>query len=162
MYYSNALICCDNGISNGISVCLFHVVLCLLFYLPVPQPTLAIVPNLQRAYNGTNFSLTCIITLNDAVDSPVSVEGMWMKGSDILQTSGDSCIEVSNTTAVDSTYEVTLSFNPLGNETRDGGNYICNATVEAQPGSANTQFVQGNTGLREYELLVDGKLVYIY
>ena len=143
-------------------MCLIHVVLCLLFYLPVLQPTLAIAPNLQPAYNGTNFSLTCIITLNDAVDTPVSVEGMWMRGSDILQTSGDSCIEVSDTTAVDSTYEVTLSFNPLGNETRDGGSYTCNATVEPQPGSANAQFVQGNSGLREHELLVDGKLVLIY
>ena len=147
--------------SNRICVCIIHVVLCLLFYLPVPQPTLAIAPNLQCAYNGTNFSLTCIITLNDAVDSPVSVEGMWMRGSDILQTSGDFCIEVSNTTAVDSTYEVTLSFNPLGNETRDGGDYTCNATVEAQPDSANAQFVRGNSGLREYKLLVDGKLVLI-
>ena len=132
------------------------------FYLPVPQPTLAIVPNLQPTYNGTNFSLTCILTLNDAVDTPVSVEGMWMRGSDILQTSDDSCIEVLDTTVVDSTYEVTLSFKPLGNETRDGGSYTCNATVEPQPDSANAQFVQGNSGLREYELLVDGKLVYIY
>ena len=160
MYEAILLKCSNNGISSGISVCIIHVVLCLLFYLPVPQPTLAIAPNLQSAYNGTNFSLTCIITLNDAVDTLVSVEGMWMKGSDILQTSGDSCIEVSNTTAVDSTYEVTLSFSPLGNETRDGGNYTCSATVE--PGSANAQFVQGNSGLREYELLVDGKLLYIY
>ena len=135
------------------------VVWCLLFYLPVPQPTLAIVPNLQRAYNGTNFSVTCIITLDNAVGTAVSVEGMWMNGSDILQTSGDSCIEVSDTTEVDSMYEVTLSFNPLGNETRDGGNYICNATVEPQPDSANAQFVQGNSDLREYELLVDGKLL---
>ena len=138
------------------------VVWCLLFYLPVPQPTVAIAPNLQPAYNGTNFSLTCIITLDGAVDTSVSVEGMWMKGSDILQTSGDSCIEVSNTTSVDSTYEVTLSFSPLGDETRNGGNYTCSATVEPQPGSANAQFVQGNSGMREYELLVDGKLVYIY
>ena len=161
-YYSNALICCDNGISNGISVCKIHVVLCLLFYLPVPQPTLAIVPNLQPAYNGTSFSLTCIITLDDAIDTSVNVEGMWMKGSDILQTSGDSCIDVSDTTAVDSAYEVTLSFNPLGNETRDGGNYTCSATFEPQPDSVNAQFVQGNSALREYELLVDGKLVYFY
>ena len=142
-----------------------HVVLCLLFYLPVPQPTLAIVPNLQRAYNGTIFSLTCIITLNDAVDSPVSVAGMWLKGSDTLQTSGDSCVEVSDTTPVDtsdSTYKVTLFFNPLGNETRDGGGYTCSATVVLQPGSTNAQFVRGNTGRKDYELVVDGKLVYIY
>ena len=145
--------------SNGISVCMIHVVLCLLFYLPVPQPTLAIAPNLQPAYNGTNFSLTCIITLNDAVDSPVSVEGMWMKGSDTLQTSGDSCIEVSDTIAVDSTYEVSLSFKPLGNETRDGGSYTCSATVEPQPGSTNAQFVRVNSGMRDFEILIDGKLV---
>ena len=84
-----------------------------------------------------------------------------MKGSDTLQTSDDTCIEVSDTTAVgtsDSMYEVTLSFNPLGNETRDEGNYTCTATVGPQQDSANAEFVRGSSNGRVYELLVDGKL----
>ena len=111
----------------------------------------------RPAYNGTNFTLTCTITLNEAVDTSVNVVDTWTKDGDSMALENEECIDISNakSTSTSNVYVTTLTFNPLGNETRHGGSYACNANVEPNPDST---FVQGNSNTMDYVLIVEGKL----
>ena len=122
----------------------------------VPAPTVTISPVQPQPYNGTYFDLSCTITLDPAVNTAVNVTGTWSKSGIELTTDDTTCITISETRLVTtnpSTYQTLLQFEPLGNNSTDGGLYICEATVVPYP---DTRFVANTSMREEYELDVQG------
>ena len=97
----------------------------------VPAPDIAI--SLRRPpIAGTLFIMTCTITLDQAVDTPVVVEGNWDRNTTFSLENSRTNI---NATRRDSEYAyvTTVEINPLSsNMDEDDGDYICEATVTPQ------------------------------
>ena len=110
---------------------------------------------MQPAINGTNVNLTCTITLDSSVDTKVQVSATWLKSSTVLTTSSNTTT-VSDVQAVDPlTYQTLLQFEPLGNNSRNGGHYLCEATVTPFPGLTYIRSVSNNDS---FFLSVAGKI----
>ena len=149
------------SVRNCVMWCCLHDYLTLSSLSAVPAPTVTISPVQPQPYNGTYFNLSCTITLDPAVNTAVNVTGTWSKSGNELTTDDTTCITISETRLVTtnpSTYQTLLQFEPLGNDSTDGGSYICEATVIP----SDAQFVT-NTSMRdEYELDVQGNPTYIH
>ena len=111
--------------------CKMFVVIVLFSCLHVvPAPDIAI--SLRPPIAGTLFIMTCTITLDQAVDTPVVVEGNWTRNTTFSLENSRTNI---STTRRDSefVYVTTLEINPLSsNMDEDDGDYICEATITPQ------------------------------
>ena len=102
-------------------------------------------------YNGTVFTLTCTIGVDENVDTSVNVDGVWIRGDDLL--ANDSNINISGTSLIrDMTYATTLTFSPLRNNSVDTGEYTCTATVISP-----SQYIIYNSNSDTLQLDVVGK-----
>ena len=125
------------------------------FCSTVPAPTIDIT-TMQPTYNGTNVTLTCTIRLNTAVDSAVNVSGAWQKSTNVLTTSNTTSITVSETQVIEHlTYQTLLQFEPLRNNSMDGGVYVCEATVTP---FSMPQYIRNISNNGSYFLRVAGKI----
>ena len=109
---------------------------------------------MQPTYNGTVFNLTCTIVLDPSVDTGVNVTERWSDSDSTLTTDRMRCISITGTVLVSTlTYQTVLTFDPLGNNSRDGDSYICEATVIPD---TESNYILGTTGMGDYELSVTG------
>ena len=108
----------------------------------VPAPDIAI--SLRPPIAGTLFIMTCSITLDQAVDTPVVVEGNWARNTTFsLENSRTN----TSSTRRDSefVYVTTLEINPLSsNMDEDDGDYICEATITPQASEFVTEVTAEN------------------
>ena len=126
----------------------------------VPQPNLEISQSNQFAYNGTQLSLVCTITLSDEAASSTSrVNVMWKRANQLLTTDVSSCVTITTTTRVnEDTFQSTLILDPLGNESRSSGVYTCEVNIVPEP---NTLFVTSGSFETSHTLDVLGKLYIV-
>ena len=75
-------------------------------------------------YSGTVFTLSCLVTLVEEVDTTVSVTITWSKGQSVVSTERGQ-MGGSNTHV----YETHLPFNPL--TTSDSELYSCSVDIES-------------------------------
>ena len=124
-----------------------------VLFLAVPPPSVS-VTNSSGTYAGTNFSLTCTIELNTAVDTPVVVNSTW-HGPVVIPTG----TRVNGSEPIDTAarYQTTLMFCPLN--TSDSGHYTCEVTVSPSPES---QFITASTaGSGTLFVAVEGKRTHM-
>ncbi len=96
------------------------------FWFPlciVPPPSVAVtaVPD-RTLYNGETVTLTCTITLDQAVDTEVTVTASWHGPDGVIVTG------VSNVTTDGVLHQSLLSLSSLG--TSNSGDYSCTANVD--------------------------------
>ena len=128
----------------------------LLFCFTVPAPTIDIT-TMQPTYNGTNVTLTCTIRLNTAVDTAVNISGTWRNSTNVLTTSNTTSITVSETQVIEHlTYQTLLQFEPLGNHSRDGGSYVCEASVIP---ISWPEYIRNISNNGSFFLSVEGKII---
>ena len=115
--------------------------------LLVPPPTVGVFSS-HVPYDGTVFNLTGHITLDPAVDVPVTATGMWTDGNGIV-------VHTNAITALPpSSYISVLMFTPLSSVS--SGSYTFTYSVE--PASDNAaQYVMGISNSRVHLLSVLGK-----
>ena len=112
---------------------------------------------MQPTYNGTNVTLTCTIRLNTVVDTAVNVSGTWLNSTNVLTTSNTTSITVSETRVIEHlTYQTLLQFEPLRNNSMDGGVYVCEATVTP---FSMPQYIRNISNNGSYFLRVAGKII---
>ena len=112
----------------------------------------------QLAYNGTQLSLACTITLSDETASFTSgVEVMWKRANQLLTTDISACVTITTTTRVNEvTFQSTLILDPLGDESRSGGVYTCEVNIVPEP---NTILVTSGSFETTHTLDVLGKYI---
>ena len=134
---------------------LFHTSPQLLFFSPsphaVPPPTI-ILGAVGEPYNGTTHSLTCTVTVDNSVDTNISISSWWNYSRDM--TSSDI---ITNTTERRGLRQHTnLTFNPL--RSQDGRrytNYTCTVDIDLTNATA---FVLGNSGSENTSISVQSEL----
>ena len=129
------------------------VVFSCLHVVPAPDIAISLRPPVDPPNAGTLFIMTCTITLDQAVDTPVVVEGNWARNTTFSLENSRTNI---NATRRDSeyVYVTTVEINPLSsNMNEDDGDYICEATITPQASEFVTEIttvdlqrvtVQGN------------------
>lgn len=94
----------------------------------VPAPTVNVtgVPA-YPLYSGRSLLLTCLFEFNNAVDTLMTLNSVWRRGGEELNSNGR--VNVSTTTMIrPSVYRTTLSIIPLSN-TMDSGQYTCQSVT---------------------------------
>ena len=99
-------------------------------------------------FQGLDLTFTCSITLDEAVDTPVTVQGNWRRNGTELADNGR--ITVFNPPMNAPSYQTTVRFNLLN--VSDAGLYECTATVTPQ----NTTFITGTTSSNSLSITVAG------
>ena len=107
----------------------------------VPPLTLTIISH-STPYNGTVFTLTGVVQLDQSVDTDVTVLGVWSSGA-----------APQETTSPPYAYRTNLTFQPLTSDS--SREYTLNVTVRP---SDNSPFIVGNSDSTTYNLVVQRKL----
>ena len=119
-------------------------------FTTVLPPTLIITgsPRNTSFFQGLDLTFTCSITLDEAVDSPVAVQGTWNRnGTELMD--GDEII-IINPLMSTPPYQTTLRFNLL--IISDAGTYQCGVTVTPQ----DTTFIDPATASISRTIAVAG------
>ena len=129
-------------------VCNFN--LCIsLHTVPPPQITISGSPVNDSFFAGILFNLTCNIQLDPAVDTEVSVTGMWNISGTPLTSGGRITVFDTYASGGQLLYQTRVQFNPLSGV--DDGLFTCEALVEPQ-----TPLVVGISAVNMRQINVTG------
>ena len=117
----------------------------------VPAPSVVITET-ATPFNGTEFSLSCTVTVDQSVDTAVNISTHWLLPH---YTDRPSTISSNMTERISGLQQLhNLTFRPL--HRNDIGPYMCNATVNS---IESDYFVMDNTASNSHTLLVHSELV---
>ena len=122
--------------------------------ITVPPPTLVISgsPRNMDFFQSLDLTLTCSITLDEAVNTSVMVQGMWNRnGTELIDGTDSGRITVDNPAMTTPPYGTTVRLNPLNNNT-DAGLYECMAMVDP----VDDTYITGNTATTERNVTIVG------
>ena len=114
----------------------------------VPAPSVVITET-ATPFNGTEFSLSCTVTVDQSVDTSVNISTDWLLPHYTSAISSNMTERISELQQLHN-----LTFRPL--HRNDIGFYSCNATVVS---IESDQFVMDNIASIIYSLLVHSELV---
>ena len=123
--------------------------LSFIFSIAVPAP-FVMIEEAAVPFNGTEFNLTCTVTVDKSVDTEVNISTQWL-----LPSGKENTGTISNVPERVSQLEQLhyLTFRLLRSE--DSGVYRCNAIVRPM----NGHFVKQNTASDDSLLVVRSKLI---
>ena len=90
-------------------------------------------------FRGLDLTFTCSITLDNAVNTLVTVQGTWNRNGTSLTDDGNRITVMSSPMSIIPPYTTTVRINPLS--ISDAGTYTCVVTVTPQ----NDTYVTGTT-----------------
>ena len=103
-----------------------------IHYLPVPTPnvTVSLSSESNQILAGSSLNITCTITLDSRVDTPVIVTPTWSLVRTKTEITTNSRIMIHNLPLTDSwLYQSVLTFNELSEE--DSGTYQCTVSIRS-------------------------------
>ena len=117
---------------------------CAFYFLVVPpRPDLMAItgslPN-DGFFGGLDVTFTCMITLDESVNTPVIVQGSWIRNGTNLTDDRNRVTEMS-APMTSPPYNTSLRINPL--RISDTGAYTCEATITP----LNATFVTGTISI---------------
>ena len=118
-----------------------------------PQITISGSPTNVLFSAGILLNLTCYIQLDPAVDTNVSVTGMWNRsGTPLISDARITVFGTSGSASNQLLYQTQVQFNPLSGV--DDGRFTCEAVVEPQ--SPHATYVVGTSAVNERQINVTG------
>ena len=109
-------------------------------------------PRNKDFFQGLDLTLTCSIILDVAVNTSVTVQGMWNRnGTELVDGTDSGRITVDNPAMTTPPYGTTVRFNPLNND-MDAGLYECMTMVDPM----DDTYVTGNTATTQRNIRVAG------
>ena len=104
--------------------------MCVLFLVPTPRLTIVGSPRDAGYFWGMIITFICIIEIDPAVDTGVTVEASWERNGTQLEYSSDDRITVISTGLGSMPYLTKVRFNTTDFE--DAGTYNCTARIIPQ------------------------------
>ena len=131
------------SILSVISVSLF------LYSLAVPAP-LVIIDTIYTPFNGSEFTISCIVKVNKSVDTGINISTHWL--IPMRQNDRETMFNISQrVTELVGCHN--LTFRPL--RSQDSGQYVCDATIS--PLQNRDSFVAENAAENSYNLSVQSE-----
>ena len=101
-------------------------------------------------FQGLDLTFTCSITLDEAVDTQVTVQGSWRRNGTEVADGDDERIIIFNPPMDAPPYQTTVRFNDIN--VSDAGLYECTVSVIPQ----NPTFITGTTSSNSRSITVAG------
>ena len=133
-----------------IKVCVDFILFASINAVMPPPPIISGSPRNTSFFQGLNLIFTCSITLDDVVDTPVTVQGIWNRNGTELMARQDNGRIIVNPPMSSPPYDITLRFNPLN--VTDAATYECDVTVTPQ----DTTFISTATTSNSRTVNVSG------
>ena len=128
---------------------LLYLAIIIIFCNTVPTSQVSVRDSGIPPYNGTVFSLTTVIHLDQtAIDTDITIKWVWSYHGRVLAT---------KLTASPSTHQITVELSPL--MSNSSGQYLLNLTV-IPTGNNYEYVVENNDSGAFYELNVERKFAY--
>ena len=108
----------------------------LCLSLPVPTPSVSMSVPSGPLYEGTSQTLTCTVTLPEAVDIDVTVGVVWRFTDTSVAPSAH--VQISSVSSTRSPFTSTLTLSPLSMS--DAGQFSCEATADS-----SSQFITASS-----------------
>ena len=102
----------------------------------VPAPSV-VIEEVGMPFNGTEFILSCIVGVDNSVDTDINISSQWLTNAATVMT-GDTISE--NSEGMDIVHRHNLTFSPL--RSHDQGMYTCTAAVSA---TEENKFIRGTS-----------------
>ena len=116
----------------------------------VPEPSVDISDD-GTPFNGSVYGLICTVTVDDNVDTNITISSQWILPNDMVN---DEII--SNPSELEQQH--TLTFEPLRSE--DNGTYICNISIT--PEGEDDEFIIGTSYNETKDVIVQSKYIDYY
>ena len=103
-------------------------------------------------YIGSEYILTCIVGVNDAVNTNITISSQWLNGTGLVST--ESTISINSERLMDLEHRHNLTFRPL--RSRDERKYTCSASITQE----DSNFIE-HTSVTENDMIdvaVESKL----
>ena len=143
----------QSKLKNLLQFCVFCTLMLECLHHSVPAPSVVITET-ATPFNGTEFSLSCTVTVDQSVDIPVNIFTHWLLPH---YTDTPSTISSNMSERISELQQLhNLTFRPLCSQ--DSGSYTCNATIISRE---SDHFIKDNTALKATYLSVQGKLVFL-
>ena len=117
----------------------------------VPSPTVDIA-TVGMPYIGSEYILTCIVGVNDGVNTNITISSQWLNSTGLVLT--ESTISINSERIMDLEHRHNLTFRPL--RSRDERKYTCNASITQE----DSDFIE-HTSVTENDMIdvaVESKL----
>ena len=100
------------------------------------------------SFNGAVYGLTCIVTVDDSVDTNIIISSQWILPTDMIHHT------ISNTTESVSELNLqhSLMFTPL--RSNDSGTYRCNTTISSEGGD---EYITNAYNISSHTIVVKGE-----
>ena len=105
-------------------------------------------------YNGSEYNLTCTVTVDENVDTEITITSQWMMSPGTDTT--DNTISDSSERVGELEQQRNLTFRPLRSE--DSGEYTCNATIT--PEEEGAEFILGSSAEETEDVTVQSKRLH--
>ena len=120
----------------------------LIYSHAVPAP-LVIIEEIGSPFNGSEFTISCIVKVNKSVDADINIFTHWLLP--MRQNDRETMFNISErVTKLEGLHNFT--FKPL--RSQDSGQYVCNATITPQN---RDSYVAENTTENSYNLTVQSE-----
>ena len=100
------------------------------------------------------MTLTCMVIINEAVDTRALVDSIWRRGGEVITS--DFRRMISNTTDLEMLYQSTLIISPV--DSTDSGHFSCEVNVGPDPDSVSILSIRSNFSLA---VSIEGKPIYV-
>ena len=124
-----------------------------LHSLAVPAP-LVIIESIGTPFNGSEFTISCIVKVNKSVDTGINISTHWLLP--MRQNDRETMFIISERVA-ELVGRHNLTFKPL--RSQDRGQYVCDATINPHN---RDSYVAENTTENSYNLAVQSEKTGIY
>ena len=111
-------------------------VISVMCTVPVPS---VVIEEVGMPFNGTQFILSCIVTVDNTVDTDINISSQWLENRATVMT-GDTISISESSEGMDIVQIHNLTFNPL--RSHDQGMYTCTAAVSA---TEENKFIRGTS-----------------
>ena len=116
----------------------------------VPAP-FVVIDKVGMPFNGSEYILSCIVTVDDSVNTDITISSQWLDNGDMDAAAKDT---VSNNTESvgDLEQRHSLTFSPL--RSQDDGMYTCTTTINPEE---NNEFINQITVAKTTHVTVKSK-----
>ena len=125
----------------------------MLCFLAVPAP-LVIIEEIGTPFNGSEFTLSCIVKVNKSVDTGINISTHWLLP--MSQNDRKTVFNISER-VTELVGHHNLTFRPL--RSQDSGQYVCDATITPQN---RDSYVAETTADNSFSLAVESENTRIH
>ena len=104
-------------------------------------------------YNGSEYILSCTVTVDDSVDTNITISSQWMMSPD-TDTTDNTISDSSETEELE--HQHSLTFRPL--RSGDSGVYTCTAAIT--PEEEGAEFILGSSANETEDVTVQSKRLH--